>query len=155
MSLELEFDDVKKLRKSLLVASVVGIFLAKLVKYSKEDTTIDFLGFSLPIGDATFLPNYIGYLIIFFIIALIIRYSNDTFKKEYEKTIKIISNERISPYEVGFNTEVQLARNRLLQDFNDKIKLKANVSKVSVFILDIIFPIVLGIATLIIIFFKL
>ncbi|MFI0429172.1 hypothetical protein [Mariniflexile sp. HMF6888] len=155
MSLELEFDDVKKLRKSLLVASVIGIFLAKLVKYSKEDTTIDFLGFSLPIGDATFLPNYIGYLIIFFTIALIIRYNNDTFKKEYEKTIKIISNERISQYNFKFNSEEELARKRLLKDFDEKVKLKANFTYYSVMVLDIIFPIVLALFALAVIFIKL
>lgn len=152
MGLELEFDDVKKLRKSLLVASVVGIFLAKLVKYSKEDTTIDFLGFSLPIGEATFLPNYIGYLIIFFMVALLIRYNNDEFQKFYDKVLKNIDKSNPDNFVLD-ETNIDKINKRL--EFAVKTKSRSKFTKFSVFTLDIIFPIVLGVVALIIIFFKL
>ncbi|REE07862.1 hypothetical protein DFQ09_11056 [Winogradskyella pacifica] len=150
--MELEFDDVKKIRKSLLITSAVGILFSKLVKFSTG--TIDFLGFSLPIVDSVFLPNYIGYLIAFFIVALIIRYNNDSFKESYSKKIENIGSSSISNlYRIPSPNE-SVIRNQIA-DLEKKTKARSIATKYSVIVLDIVFPLVLGVIALVIIFFKL
>ena len=78
-----EFGDAKQLRKSLLVTSFIGIVFENLIKHSTGN--IEFLGFKIPVSDANIIPTLIGYLIIYFMVALIIRYSDEKFRKRHKE----------------------------------------------------------------------
>lgn len=70
-----EFSDTKQVRKTLLISSFIGISFKMLVKNSTG--TIEFFGFKIPVEDASVIPEIVGYLIVFEIAALVIRYSDD------------------------------------------------------------------------------
>ena len=130
-----EFSDTKKLRKSLLTTSFIGICFNSLIKYSTGN--FEFLGFKIPIKDASIIPHLIGYLIIYFIIALIIRYSDEKLKKYFENLKEYRS----------LNKEDQIEF--LEKNFGIKIKgTQIKVTKFALVFIDLIFPIILGIFTL-------
>jgi hypothetical protein len=142
-----EFDDVKKVRKSLLIVSVAGIFLKQLIKYSTGE--IKFLGFSIPVGEATFLSNMIGFIIIFYIIALAIRFSSEQFPKYYKKKLEFYDIQAMFK-EAGTFAKYTDGK----KTFDKNIKWVEVLIKYSTTFLDIIFPLLLGIISLFIIFFK-
>jgi hypothetical protein len=139
-----EFSDTKQIRKTILITAFAGICFKILVKNATGN--IEFLGFKIPIEDAHVIPQLIGCVIIFEIIALIIRYSDEGAREKYKKYLKFIEERNMS--------EILLKRN----DEYVPLSLKPNYMKVkviekSVLFLDIIFPIILGIGALIKIFF--
>lgn len=131
-----EFSDTKQVRKTLLISSFAGICFKLLVKNSTGN--IEFLGFKIPVDDANVIPQLIGFLILFEIIALIIRYSDEEMREKYKKYLRFIEERNIS--------EIRLQRERenVPQSLQPNYK-KVKIVKGSVFLLDIIFPIVLGI----------
>lgn len=138
-----EFSDTKQIRKTILITSFAGICFKMLVKNSTGN--IEFIGFKIPVSEAHIIPNLVGYVIIFEIIALIIRYNDEGAREKYKKYLKFIEERNIS--------EIRIQR----ENENVPQKLRPNYKKVeiinkSVFFLDIIFPIILGIGALIKIF---
>jgi phosphate starvation-inducible membrane PsiE len=138
-----EFSDTKQIRKTILITSFAGICFKMLVKNSTGN--IEFIGFKIPVSEAHIIPNLVGYVIIFEIIALIIRYNDEDAREKYKKYLKFIEERNIS--------EIRIQR----ENENVPQKLRPNYKKVeiinkSVFFLDIIFPIILGIGALIKIF---
>ena len=83
----LEFSDTKQIRKTLLISSFAGVYFKMLVKNSTGN--IEFLGFKIPVEDASIIPQLVGYLIIFEIIALLIRYSDEFSKEKLCKILKV------------------------------------------------------------------
>ncbi|WP_299160918.1 hypothetical protein [uncultured Tenacibaculum sp.] len=83
MTQNFDFSDVTKVRKSLLVTSLIGIFYKYVVSHSEG--FISFLGFKIPVKDANDISHLIGYLLIFFIIAFFIRLSKENLDKAYEE----------------------------------------------------------------------
>jgi len=138
-----EFSDTKQIRKTILITSFAGVCFKMLVKNSTGN--IEFIGFKIPVNEAHIIPNLVGYVIIFEIIALIIRYNDEDAREKYKKYLKFIEEGNIS--------EIRIQR----ENENVPQKLRPNYKKVeiinkSVFFLDIIFPIILGIGALIKIF---
>lgn len=139
---KLEFGNVKSLRKSLLIISTLGIFFTELLKYSTGN--IEFLGFKIPINQASFLLCFIGYIIVFYILALLIRFSDEEFRRLYKIKLDGITGN----YTITFVSPEESKK----QLYINKTKWVRNVLKYLVISLDIIFPLVLGIIALIIIF---
>lgn len=115
-----------------------------MIKYSTGN--IEFLGFKIPVGEASFLSSFVGAIIIFYIIIFIIRLSTDKFPKYYLK--KIESFKMIISFGVG----------DLYIDKKEKDKFEEKAGRIRKIIefftifLDIIFPIILGLVSLYIIF---
>jgi len=139
-----EFSDTKQIRKTLLITSFGGICFKVLVKNSTGN--LEFLGFKIPIEDAHVIPNLIGCIIIFEIIALIIRYSDEGAREKYKKYLKFIQERNM--------TEINLRRNDewVPQNMKPNYK-KVQVIEKSVLFLDIVFPVLLGFGALFKIFF--
>ncbi len=140
-----EFSDVKQVRKTLLITSFSAICFKSLVKNSTGN--IEFLGFKMPVEDASIIPTLLGYLIIFEIIALLIRYSDQSIREKYKKYLKYIEDNNMQEINLKFNDKhvPQLLKPNYA---------KNKVVEKSVFTLDIIFPIVFGLTALFIIFFN-
>lgn len=138
-----EFSDTKQIRKTILITSFAGICFKMLVKNSTGN--IEFIGFKIPVSEAHIIPNLVGYVIIFEIIALVIRYNDEDAREKYKKYLKFIEERNIS--EIRIQRENENVPQKLRPNYK-----KAEIINKSVFFLDIIFPIILGIGALIKIF---
>jgi hypothetical protein len=138
-----EFSDTKQIRKTILTTSFAGICFKMLVKNSTGN--IEFIGFKIPVSEAHIIPNLVGYVIIFEIIALMIRYSDEDAREKYKKYLKFIEERNMS--EIRIQRENENVPQKLQPNYK-----KVEIIKKSVFFLDIIFPIILGIGALIKIF---
>lgn len=98
-----EFSNTKQIRKTLLISSFAGISFKLLVKNSTGN--IEFLGFRIPVEDASIIPQLAGYLIIFEIIALLIRYSDELSKVKYEKFLKFIKDLNMSEINTQYTSD--------------------------------------------------
>lgn len=83
-----EFSDTKQFRKTILITSFAGVCFKMLVKNSTGN--IEFIGFKIPVSEVHIFPNLVGYVIIFEIIALIIRYNDENAREKYKKHLKFI-----------------------------------------------------------------
>lgn len=138
-----EFSDTKQIRKTILITSFAGICFKVLVKNSTGN--IEFLGFKIPIDDAQVIPQLVAYVIIFEIIALIIRYSDEGAREKYKKYLKFIEEHNMS--EIRIRQSDEWVPKSLKPNYK-KVKTIEN----SVLFLDIIFPIILGIGAILKIF---
>ena len=139
---KIEFSDVKQVRKTLLITSFVGFAFKRLSEHSTGN--IEFLGFKIPIGEANVIPNLIGYLVIFLIIALLIRYFDEDLKKKYQSYKEYIETNRE-------NSGNQFDYQKLRREFHSN-ELQVKSVKIGIILLDLIFPIVFALFTLIKIF---
>ena len=139
-----EFSDTKQIRKTLLITSFAGICFKVLVKNSTGN--IEFFGFKLPVEDASIIPYLAGCMIVFEIIALIIRYSDESAREKYKKYLKYIEDNNMSEINLRYNDK------HVPQSLKPNYT-KNEIIKQSVFFLDIIFPLMLGIGALVKIFF--
>lgn len=138
-----EFSDTKQVRKTLLITAFAGICFKILVKNSTGN--IEFLGFKIPVSDAHVIPNLIGFMVIFQIIALIIRYSDEGAREKYKKYLKFIAEHNRDEILISRGSEwvpQSLKPNRI----------RVRNIEHSVFFLDIVFPILLGLISLVKIF---
>lgn len=85
------------------------------------------------------------FIIIFEIIALIIRYSDEEAREKYKKYLKFIEERNISEIRIKRENE------NVPQSLQPNYK-KVKVIEKCVFFLDILFPIILGIGALVKIF---
>lgn len=138
-----EFSDTKQIRKTILITSFAGICFKVLVKNSTGN--IEFLGFKIPIDDAQVIPQLVAYVIIFEIIALIIRYSDEGAREKYKKYLKFIEEHNMSEIRIRQSDEW------VPQSLKPNYK-KVKTIEYSVLFLDIIFPIILGIGAILKIF---
>ena len=135
---KLEFDEVKKIRKSLIVTSATGIIVSQLIKYSTSE--INFLGFKIPKEDASIISNLIGFIVIYYITSLLIRF----FDEEFGNFIKKRQSEIIQQGFFPMLTQEEYDRQRFLNSIQRVIK----AIKWSKYFLDLIFPIALGVTSL-------
>lgn len=139
-----EFSDTKQVRKTLIITSFAGICFKALVKNSTGH--IEFLGFKIPVQDASIIPYLVGGMIIFEIIALIIRYSDESAREKYRKYLKYIEDNNMSEINLRYNDK------HVPQSLKPNYT-KNEIIRQSVFFLDILFPLILGIGALVKIFF--
>lgn len=139
-----EFSDTKQIRKTLLITSFAGICFKVLVKNSTGN--IEFFGFKLPVEGASIIPYLAGCMIVFEIIALIIRYSDESAREKYKKYLKYIEDNNMSEINLRYNDK------HVPQNLKPNYT-KNKIIKQSVFFLDILFPLMLGIGALVKIFF--
>ena len=139
---KIEFGDAKQVRKTLLITSFIGVSFKALIENSTGN--LEFFGFKIPITDASIIPNFIGYLIIYFIIALFIRYSDESFRKNYKEALEYVENRN----DEKKNSKYNEARG-IINDNNFKRLFRY----FSIIFLDIVFPICLGIFSIYKIFF--
>lgn len=138
-----EFSDTKQIRKTLLITSFAGICFKVLVKNSTGH--IEFFGFKLPVEDASIIPYLAGSMIIFEIIALIIRYSDELARERYKKYLKYIEDNNMSEINLQYNDK------HVPQSLKPNYT-KNDIIKKSVYFLDILFPLILGSGALVKIF---
>ncbi len=143
---KLEFDDFKKVRKTLLIFSLFGIFIKILLKKSIGD--FQFFGFTIPIEDSAFIPEFISAIIFYFLIALIVRYSSEKFFKNYEKEFRKKKIEGVKDFSKFEKDNDEL--HRYLYD--TVMTERKKILRKSVYFLDVIFPIILGVVSILIIF---
>lgn len=139
-----EFEETKKVRKSLIIISLIGIILKYLIKYSSGN--IEFLGFKIPVEDASFLTNFISIIISFYILNFIIRFLKDNIPQYYFKKIQSLR--------VNFEFRVNeiFIDDLKKETIENKSKKINKFFEISTFILDLVFPIVLGFVSLFILF---
>lgn len=138
-----EFSDTKQIRKTLLITSFAGICFKVLVKNSTGN--IEFLGFKLPVEDASILPYLAGSMIVYEIIALIIRYSDEAARVKYKKYLKYIEDNNMAEINLQYNDK------HVPQSLKPNYT-KNKIIRQSVFFLDILFPLLLGVGALLKIF---
>jgi hypothetical protein len=139
---KIEFSDAKQVRKSLLITSFIGIAFQALVQHSTGN--IEFLGFKIPVADAGVIPSFIGYLVAYFIIALLIRYNDENLRTKYKEYVEYL---KLKTH--GERENYEKAKSELYPS-NFKIKL----IRASIVLIDIFFPILFGLFTLYRIFWK-
>lgn len=134
---KLEFGNIKQLRKNLMVVSATGIAISQLVKYSDGD--VSFFGFSIPDNNLPLLNKLIWWIILYFFIALMVRYFDDEFQKFYKNKLQSISIfYNIVPSEGDPQIRMDKAK------FRKKVKGWDILRKILVFSLDLIVPLGLG-----------
>lgn len=138
---KLEFGNVKLIRKNLMISSATAIIVSQLVKYSKGD--IGFFGFTLSENNAPLLSKLMWFIVLYFVVALIIRYCDEEFVKYYKR--------KMEGFELDNNLNLSwgnLEANNKRYFFMVKVKgIKIGI-KVLVLFLDLIVPIGLGIIAL-------
>ncbi len=138
-----EFSETKQIRKTILLTSFAGICFKILVKNSTGN--LEFLGFKIPIDDAHVIPQLFAFVIIFEVIALIIRYSDEGAREKYKKYLKFIDDHNMSEIKIRQSDEW------VPQSLKPNYK-KVKAIEKSVFFLDIIFPIILAFCAIVKIF---
>lgn len=141
---KIQLGSAKQLRNTLLITSFIGISFNALFANATGD--FEFFGFKIPIDDVSIIPQLIGFLIIYFLIALIIRYSNEKFRDRYKEATEY------SRFMSGKEHS-----DKMLQDINMKNYLRDNKTKrffrkQGLYILDLYFPIILGLFAILKIF---
>jgi hypothetical protein len=147
-----EFSDAKQVRKTLLITSFAGICFKSLVRHSTGN--IEFLGFKIPVEDASVIPSLFGYLIIYFLATLLIRYSDEKFKEQYNRYSEHIKR-RAENIEKGggYSTSRELLERELGKELHE-LHRKLQITKFGVLFVDILFPIIFGLFALFVIFFR-
>ena len=141
-----EFSDTKQVRKTLLITAFAGICFKLLVKHSTGN--IEFIGFKIPVADATIIPKMIAGMIIYEMLVLIIRYNDENLRELYKKRIEYL--EKFGPIDRSFKTYIgKSSAEEKFYVHPTKLKLV----KKGVQFIDILFPLLLGFCSLIIIFF--
>lgn len=141
-----EFSDTKQVRKTLLITAFAGICFKMLVKHSTGK--IEFLGFEIPVKDASIIPKMIACMIIYEILVLIIRYNDENLRELYRKRNEYL--EKFGPADTSFTAYA--GKYQADQKFYVH-PLKIKFVKNGVKFIDILFPLLLGFSSLIIIFF--
>jgi hypothetical protein len=131
-----EFSDTKQVRKSLLISSFIGVFFDSLIKYSTGN--FEFLGFKIPIKDASIILHLIGYLVLYFIVALLIRYSDENLKKHYSNLKEFKTLEKDDDIMDFLEEKFGTGRKGYRIEF----------TKFGMVFIDLIFPILFGAYTL-------
>lgn len=140
-----EFSDTKQVRKTLLISAFAGICFKILVSHSMGN--IEFLGFKIPVEDASIIPLMIAGMIIYEMLVLIIRYNDETLREIYKQRNEYL--EKFGP----IDKSIKVSMGKFMADEQFKIHpMKVAFTKHGVKFIDIIFPLVLGLASLIVIF---
>ncbi len=141
----LDFSDTKQVRKTLLITAFSGICFKMLVKHSTGN--IELLGFKIPVEDASIIPIMIACMIIYEMLVLIIRYNDENLRELYKKRNEYL--EKFGPSDTSFKAYAgYLTAEKKFHVHPIKVKLVKNGVK----FIDILFPLILGFISLIIIF---
>lgn len=152
MTENFEFGDVKKVRKSLLIVSLIGLFTKQVISFSESDT-IEIIGLKVNEVDNNFLPNFIGGIIIFYVIVLLIRYFDDRFRQGYQDSLNKLSSENFLGNFVMPTAGSQM-REAAITDFVNSKKRKKTFYDWLIIFLDIIFPIGFALIVILNIYFD-
>ncbi len=140
-----DFSDTKQVRKTLLISSFAGICFKILVSHSTGN--IEFLGFKIPVKDATIIPVMIGCMIIYEMLVLVIRYNDENLREIYKQKNEYL--EKFGPLDRSF----KLNAGKLMADQQFYVHpIKVTLVKHGVKFIDILFPLILGLISLLIIF---
>lgn len=133
---KLEFGNVRLLRKNLIVSSATAIVVSQLVKYSED--AIKFLAFTIPENNKPILNKLMWWIVLYFFVALVIRYFDEEFPKWYKKKLDAY-NDYLHDYPNDFQ-EDDSYRIKLWNRYKGLHGLRKNL----VFLLDILLPFVVG-----------
>ncbi len=101
---KLEFGNVKQPRKNLMISSATAIVVSQLVKYSEG--VISFLAFTIPENNKPILNKLMWCIVLYFIIALAIRYYDEEFIKWYKREMRSIEIYNNMTYERDTQTSI-------------------------------------------------
>lgn len=133
---KVDFSSSKQVRKSLLLASFAGISFDMIVQYSTGN--VEFLGFKIPVDDADIIPKLIGYLIVYFVVALIIRYIVELEKNDFKTFI-----ENVKDGASIRDDDKQVVSNRFRKHTS-----RNRIYKYPIIFIDLIFPVLFGLFVL-------
>lgn len=139
-----EFSDTKQVRKTLLITSFVGICFKSLITNSTGE--IEFLGFKIPISNASIIPDLIGYLIVYQIVVLIIRYLDEGAREKFKRYKKYLEDNPAN--KLNINADSSHVPRSLRPNYRNNYYIKKGVT-----FIDLIFPLLLGFYTLYKIFY--
>jgi len=139
----LEFNNSKQVRKTLLIVSFLSIMFKKMIKYSTGN--IEFIGFKIPVSDANIIPEFISYLTIYYCVALVLRYFDDEFKSNFDKLTH--------RYEKGLEFSKDPKGYQHYDEIDNKMKPNGIIRKGVIFI-DLIFPLIFGFFSICYVFFT-
>lgn len=139
---KLEFGNVKQLRKNLMIVSATGIVISQLVKYSEGD--VSFFGFTIPDNNLPLLNKLIWWIVLYFFVALVVRYFDDEFQKFYKRKMKFIEVTHTVTFKAG-NPQMDID----MAKFHMKVEGWDMLRKALVSFLDLIVPLGLGIIALV------
>ena len=91
-----EFSDVKSVRKTLLIFSVLGLFLTAIRKFTTGN--IEFIGFSIPVDEMHIILVFIDLMLLFFLYAFWVRVKDDAFKELMKEYNSLDIEETLSKY---------------------------------------------------------
>ena len=97
------------------------------------------------IEETELIPNFIGYLVIYFCFATILRYLDEDFRVKYKR------------YYQHYLKESNLINVEVNQKVNDKLQSKFKRNRIvrkGVLFIDIIFPVIFGLFSIYIIYFS-
>jgi|GEM_PF-2082973 len=141
-----EFDDVKKVRKSLLIITLSGVILKNLIQNTKGD--FEFFGFNIPKESTSFILAIICWIIGFYMIVLIIRFCNDKFPSYHKRAMSKIEEDLRYVLEDNLDPYLHIYEKR--QAELDRLGKTLDGMTLT---LDVIFPLLFGIGTIAYIWF--
>jgi phosphate/sulfate permease len=143
----LGFETVKQLRKSLLITATIGIAVSLMIYYSKKD--ISFFGFIFEHDKAYIITKFIGCIIAYFLVSFIVKFWHGELPKLYQKKVEVVLDDFYGPNldlsEENFAEQVRYQVKRAMHN-----NFRLNI--ISMKTLDIIFPILLGVCSVILCF---
>ena len=178
MTENFEFGDVKLVRKSLLIFSLTALFITSIREYTTGQ--IEFLGFSIPVNDLNIVLLFLVGIIAFFLIAFWIRINSERYESlkniyrlgEIEEESTIVKNflevfqsansiyedvkEKLSREQIrNFEFLKEKGESALKKNLELKQSLEKFNNRKYTDYLDILFPKIFGVATIIIVIFNL
>lgn len=110
-----EFSDVKSVRKTLLIFSVLGLFLTAIRKFTTGN--IEFIGFSIPVDEMHIILVFIDLMLLFFLYAFWVRVKDDAFKELMKEYNSLGSSQPDEKYlKLQADIEETLSKYRSIED---------------------------------------
>lgn len=152
---KIEMGDAKQLRKTLLITSFIGISFNALFANATGD--FEFFGFKIPTADTSVIPKLVGLMIIYFLIALIIRYNNEKFRERYKIGLDYAKDVKEAAEEFQRGNQMEpddddIVFERSLRSFVNDSMFKKFVRVKGIVFLDIYFPLLLAVFAILKIF---
>lgn len=153
MTEHLEFSTAAKVRKSLLIFSIIGIFLKETQKYNTGK--IAFLGFEVPVQEFDVVLNFFIAIIVFYLVAFVLRTSSDWASDKivhHNDELEVIKSSVHSAEDVHNHINASKKEDVVAHDLNSvstKIEKKHLIVRRIKNFLDLGFPIGFGILAIV------
>lgn len=128
------------MRKSLLITSVVGLFLKETQRYNTGK--FSFLGFEIPTENFDLVLRFFVAIISFYLITFGIRYFNEFYTKR-----RVKFNEEVERTNQKVGMVKMMARSFKVSGTRE-LKIFSKINYYSLLILDFIFPVILGLISI-------